>query len=179
MKFNPLDYQRPDATGNFVLDEEYLFSCTYRDGWTRRLLSFRLFIDVYYECWGEIAFCIREKESKRIEKLLKFELPLEIKEIIDQMIDQEELDLKKYYSDFFMEDPQRVHFVINRKGISQNVGIAIMVKKLENPNESEKLLFLLQAAFDKIREDLYNEILLENNVAIETSKPKKKKRRER
>ena len=54
-----------------------------------------------------------------------------------------------------------------------------MVKKLEKPNESEKLLFLLQAAFDKLREDLYNEILLENNVAVETSKPKKKKRRER
>jgi len=163
MSFNRLEIQRPDESGYYALDEEYLLSCIYWDGWTERLLRFEIFVDIYYECRGEIGFYTKEKESKEIESLLGFELPAEIKKLIDLLINQEELQLKKYYSDFFMEDPSNVHFVINRDGISHNSGIGIMLKKLENPNESEKLLFLLKEEFEKLRESIYNEMLLERD----------------
>ncbi|MDQ6529469.1 hypothetical protein [Flavobacterium sp. LHD-85] len=177
MGFNRLEIQKPDESGYYVLDEEYLLSCIYSDGWTERLLRFEIFVDIYYECRGEIGFYSGEKDSKEIESLLGFELPTEIKKLIDLLMNQKELQLKKYYSDFFMEDSSRLHFVINRDGISHNSGIGIMLKKLENPNESEKLLFLLKEEFEKLREGLYNKMLLERGLIKEVVTSKKKRNR--
>ncbi|MFB9077508.1 hypothetical protein ACFFLS_18590 [Flavobacterium procerum] len=178
MGFNRLEIQRFDESGYYVLDEEFLFSCIYSDGWTERLLTFEIFVDIYYECRGEICFFANGYEKKEIESLLGFELPTEIKNLIGLLMNQKELQLKKYYSDWFMEDPSKVDFVINRDGISHNTRIAIMLKKLENPNESEKLLFLLNEEFEKLREDLYNKKLLELGL-IKPVLTKKEKRRNR
>jgi hypothetical protein len=39
MKFNPIEIQRIDSTRNFKLDEYYILSYLYSDGWTERSLS--------------------------------------------------------------------------------------------------------------------------------------------
>ena len=104
-------------------------------------------------------------------------MPTEIKKLVDLLMNQKELQLKKYYSDFFMEDSGGLHFVINRDGISHNSGIGIMLKKLENPNESEKLLFLLKEEFEKLREGFYNKMLLERGLIKEVVTSKKKRNR--
>ncbi|WP_394774395.1 hypothetical protein [Flavobacterium sp.] len=105
MKFRQLDFQKFDDKGNYALNEEYIFSCWLSDGWTDRLLSFNIFIDIYYECHGEICFYNRQKnENPKIERELRFETPVEIKILIDRLISQDELQLKSHYSDFFLED---------------------------------------------------------------------------
>ncbi|WP_278020340.1 hypothetical protein [Flavobacterium ginsengisoli] len=48
-----------------------------------------------------------------------------------------------------------------------------MLKKLENPNESEKLLFLLKEEFEKLREGFYNKMLLERGLIKEVVTSKK------
>ncbi|WP_343589764.1 hypothetical protein [Flavobacterium sp.] len=141
MGFNRLEIQKPDESGYYVLDEEYLLSYIYSDGWTERLLRFEIFVDIYYECRGEIAFYAGEKDSKEIESLLGFELPTEIKKLIDLLMNQKELQLKKYYSDFFLEDSSRLHFIINRDGISHNSGIGIMLKNSKIQTNQKSYFF--------------------------------------
>ncbi|WP_278020339.1 hypothetical protein [Flavobacterium ginsengisoli] len=105
MGFNRLEIQKPDESGYYVLDEEYLLSCIYSDGWTERLLRFEIFVDIYYECRGEIAFYAGEKDSKEIESLLGFELPTEIKKLIDLLMNQKELQLKSTIPIFLWKIP--------------------------------------------------------------------------
>ncbi|KAF2513404.1 hypothetical protein [Flavobacterium foetidum] len=95
MGFNRLEIQRPDESGWYVLDEEYLLSYIYSDGWTERLLRFEIFVDIYYECRGEIGFFAGGYEKKEIESLFGLELPPEIKNLIKLLMDLEELRLKK------------------------------------------------------------------------------------
>lgn len=169
MSFRQLDFQKIDDTGKkFALNEEYILSYIYSSGFSRNLLRFSLFVDIYYECKGEISFFHydwRTKKSKKIEAHIgfetPFETPLEIKNLIDLLINQNKLDVKSYYSDFFLEDSNHVSFVINHKEISHNVTIGIMLKELENKNESEKIIFLLQKEFKKLQEEMYHKMLLE------------------
>lgn len=165
MSFRPLDFKKIVA-GKYVLNEEYLLSYSYSDGWTDRLLSFSMFIDIYYEYRGEISFYNRKRKEDQKTEIefgfeTPFETPAEIKNLTDLLLNQNEIELKFYYSDFFIEDPRTVNFVINQKGISHNVTIAIMLKELENKNESEKIIFLLQKEFEKLREEMYQKLLLD------------------
>ena len=165
MSFRQLDFQRFDETGNYALNEEYVLSYLYSDGWTERLLYFKIFIDIYYECKGQISFYNRSKTSQKIEADIgfeaPFEIPVEIKNLIDLLVNQKELGLQNHYSDFFLEDSVHVNFVINHKEISHNVSIGILLEEVQNQNESEKLIFLLNKEFKKLREEMYNKMLLD------------------
>ncbi|MFH6996126.1 hypothetical protein [Flavobacterium sp. FlaQc-48] len=65
MSFRQLDFQRFDEAGNYALNEEYILSYLYSDGWTERLLKFTIFTDIYYECKGQISFYNRNKISQK------------------------------------------------------------------------------------------------------------------
>jgi len=46
-----------------------------------------------------------------------------------KLVNQEELQLNYNYSDFFLEDSNKEHFVLNHGNQSHNVGIGILLNK--------------------------------------------------
>jgi hypothetical protein len=166
MNFKQIDIQKFDSTGNFILNEEYVLSYKYSDGWTERLFSIAFFVDIYYECKIDLSFYLRfinkkntNLNTQEIERQFESEIPNEIKNLIISLINLKELKLKYLYADTFMEDSGGEHFVINHKNISHNVGIGILTKKLKPENESEELFFQLQKELEKWREEIYKKIL--------------------
>lgn len=169
MAYNQLDFQKIDSTGKkFALNEEYILSYIYWPGFSHNLLVFSVFIDIYYECRGHISFFHydwRTKKTKTVESEIGFDTPLEtppeIKKLIDLLINQDQLEMKDYYSDIFLEDSSNASFVINHKGVSHNVRIETMLKELQNKTESERIIFLLEKEFKKLQEEIYNKMLLD------------------
>lgn len=166
MNFKQIDIQKFDSTGNYVLDEEYILSYTYSDGFTDRLFNITFFIDIYFDCKITLSFYLRNKKkndtsSQKIEKQIKSQIPIDIKNSIASLINLNELKLKYLYADTFMEDSNHEHFVINHNMKSHNVGMGILLKKVRAENESENLFFQLHAEFEKWKEDIYKKILSE------------------
>ncbi|AWI26771.1 hypothetical protein [Flavobacterium pallidum] len=151
MTFKQTDVQKFDSSGNFILAEEYVLSYLYSDGWTERLLSIGIFIDIYYASKIDLNYYLK---SERCESVIESEIPQKIKDLIIKLRAQD-IVLKQNYADTFMEDSKREHFVINQNGKSHNCSIGILTKKIVAENESEKLLFLLQKELEKWREEIY------------------------
>ncbi|VXC15595.1 conserved hypothetical protein [Flavobacterium sp. 9AF] len=168
MKFRQIDIQKFDSTGNYILNEEYILSYDYSDGWTERSFRIAFFIDVYFDSKIDLSFYIRNLKKKKgtsysqkIEKQIEIQTPIEIKNLILSLIHLNELKLKHFYADSFMEDSNDEHFVINHNGKSHNIGIGILLKKIEPENESENLFFQMHTEFEKWKEDIYKTILSE------------------
>lgn len=166
MKFKQIDIQKFDSTGNYVLNEEYILSYIYSDGWTERSYRIAFFIDMYFECKIDLSFYLRNNKrnngtsySKQIEKQFESQIPIEIKNLTESLINLNELKLKYLYADTFMEDSGNEHFVINHNEKLHNVGIGILLKKVKPENESENLFFQLHKEFEKWKEDIYKKIL--------------------
>ncbi|OOV17530.1 hypothetical protein BXU10_15705 [Flavobacterium sp. LM4] len=162
MNFKQIDIQKFDSTGNYVLNEEYVLSYIYSDGWTERLFRIAFFIDIYFDCKIDLSFYLRNNKKKndtsysqKIEKQIESQIPIEIKNLIVSLINLKELKLKYLYADTFMEDSKDEHFVINHNEKSHNVGIGIFLKKVKPENESENLFFQLHTEFEKWKEDIY------------------------
>ncbi|MBN9338073.1 MAG: hypothetical protein J0I88_09545 [Chryseobacterium sp.] len=168
MKFKQIDIQKFDSTGNYVLNEEYILSYGYSDGWTERSFNIAFFIDIYFDCKIDLSFCLRNLKKKngtsyseKIEKQIESQIPIEIKNLIVSLINLKELKLKYLYADTFMEDSENEHFVINHNEKSHNIGIGILLKKVKPENESENLFLQLHIEFKKWKEDIYKKILSE------------------
>ena len=56
MNFEVLDIRRIDDTGNFKLNEDYILSYDHSDGWSERLLTLGIYIDLIFECKVQIRF---------------------------------------------------------------------------------------------------------------------------
>lgn len=168
MNFKQIDIQKFDSTGNYILNEEYILSYNYSDGWTERNFNITFFIDIYFDCKIDLSFYLRDLKkrncthySQKIENQIEIQIPLEIKNLIVSLMNLNELKLKHIYADTFMEDSKNEHFVINHNGKSLNVGIGILLKKVETENQSEKIFFQLHSEFEKWKEAIYKKILSE------------------
>lgn len=156
MKFNQIDIQKLDESGYYSLDNQYLLSYNYSDGFTERLLNVDIFVDLNYTCKIDLRFYLPQKNISEIQHLqFESEIPTPIKATLQLLINEPSLVLKKYYADTFMEDAKREYFVVNHDGKSHSSGIGILVNKIKFVNESERLLFLLQKQFSKWKEELY------------------------
>ncbi|MEN2402478.1 hypothetical protein GKZ90_0021995 [Flavobacterium sp. MC2016-06] len=161
--FKILDIRKIEE-GKYKLNEDYIFSYDYSDGWTERLLHVCINIDILFECKIEVRFSrdYRIKEEDRyFDKQFECDTPSEIKNKILEIMNLEAVTLKPYYSHYFMEDFGRKIFVINHGGVSHNTGIGALLKKLEPENPSEELFFALDDLLDKWHEELYQEFLKE------------------
>ena len=167
MNFKQIDIQKFDSTGNYVLNEEYILSYVYSDGWTERKLRIAFFIDVYFDCKIDLSFyLINNKKdgasfSQKIAKQIESQIPIGIKNLIVSLKNLNELELKYLYADTFMEDSKDEHFVINHNGKSYNIGIGILHTKVEPENESENLFFQLHTEFEKWKDDIFKKTLSE------------------
>lgn len=162
MKFNPIEIQRIDSTGNFKPDEYYILSYLYSDGWTERSLSANFYIDIYCNSKIEFNFSKWNTVKEFLEKFefqIEIETPIEIKTLILELVNQEELQLNYNYSDFFLEDSNKEHFVLNHGNQSHNVGIGILLNKPTPKNKSEEIFFNLYAEFKDWKETLYSDLL--------------------
>ncbi|TDX11344.1 hypothetical protein [Flavobacterium sp. S87F.05.LMB.W.Kidney.N] len=161
MNFKQIDIRKVDSTGNFKLNHDYVLSYDHFDGWSERSLGVGIYIDLIFECKVDIDFRTWNRDSTRYEKQFGCEVPLEIKNIISELMNLDPLTLKYYYADMSMDDMSTQHFVINHGGVSHNVGIGILLKKPQPENPSEKLFFDLIELFKKWREKIYQECLKE------------------
>ncbi|SFD64961.1 hypothetical protein [Flavobacterium phragmitis] len=167
MNFEVLNIRRIDpATGYFKLHQDYILSYDHYDGWTQRLLRAGIYIDIIYECKVEIRFYTKNQD--KFEKQFECEIPSEIKNIISEIMDLDDLVLKHNYADGVMEDFGDQHFVINNNGISHNIGVGFTEKKRQPENSSEKLFFVLIDLFEKWLEKLYQECLQESVISSQT-----------
>lgn len=117
MNFEVLNIRRIDpATGYFKLHQDYILSYDHYDGWTQRLLRAGIYIDIIYEC--KVKICFYTKNQDKFEKQFECEIPSEIKNIISEIMNLDDLVLKHNYADGVMEDFGDQHFVINNNGIS-------------------------------------------------------------
>jgi len=157
MNFEVIDIRRVDNTGNFKLNEDYIFSYDHSDGWSERLLSLGIYIDLIFECKIDIRFYSRNQE--KFEKQFECEIPSEIKNLILKIINLDVLTLKHYYADIFMEDMSKQDYVINHSGKSHNIRIGTLLKKLQPENPSEELFVILIELFEKWREEIYQDCL--------------------
>ncbi|WDF64609.1 hypothetical protein [Flavobacterium sp. KACC 22763] len=177
MNFEVLNIRKIDSsTGNFKLHEDYILSYDHFDGWTERSLDLGIYIDIIFDCKVDIVF--RKKNFERFEKQFECEIPLEIKNIISEILNLEHLELKHYYSDIFMEDQGWEDYVINHLGKSHNIRIGNLFKKPHPENPSEKLFFDLIELFEKWREEIYQQCLKELTPSIEITfneKPNRKR----
>lgn len=155
MNFEVLDIRRVDTTGNFKLNEDYILSYDHSDGWSERLLSLGIYIDLIFECKVQIRFYPRNRDQ--FKKQFECEIPPEIKNIISEIVNLDLLTLKYHYADIFMEDMSSQHYVINHSGTSHNIGIGTLLKSPQPENPSEKLFFTLIELFEKWREKIYQE----------------------
>lgn len=161
MNFKQIDIRKIDSTGYFKLNEDYLLSYDHFDGWSERLLGLGIYIDLIFECKVDIHFRTWNRDSDSYEKQFGCEVPLEIKNIISELMNLDPLTLKYYYADMSMDDMSTQNFVINHGGVSHNVRIGILLKKPQPENASEKLFFDLLELFEKWREEIYQECLKE------------------
>ncbi|WP_428231772.1 hypothetical protein [Flavobacterium sp.] len=157
MNFALIDIRKVDSTGNFKLNEDYILSYDHSDGWSERLLSLGIYIDLIFEC--KIAISFRKKNFEKFEKQFECEIPSEIKNIISKIINLDPLTLKKHYADTFMEDMNSQHYAINHSGKSHNIGIGTLLKRLQPENPSEELFITLIDLFEKWREVIYQDCL--------------------
>jgi hypothetical protein len=156
VEFNPLDIQYIDASGYYTLNPDYVLSYSYRDGFTERLLSLDIYVDVLFTCKVRVDY--HKKQGNNYSPVsAQFEtiLPENIKQLIVQLTEQNALHLKHYYADTTMDDAGDTHFVINHEGTSHNVGIGIFMKKPVIENTAERLLFQLVEEMEKLREEFY------------------------
>lgn len=166
MNFEVLNIRKIDSsTGNFKLHEDYIVSYDHFDGWSERLLSLGIYIDIIFECKVRLHF--HNKNMGKFEKQFECEIPFEIKNIILEIQKLDHLELNHYYSDIFMEDQGKEDFVINHLGNSHNIRIGNLFKKPQPKNPSEKLFFDLIELFEKWREEIYQQCLRE----LTTSNP--------
>lgn len=162
MKFNPIEIQKIDSIGNFKLDEYYILSYLYSDGWTDRSLSASFYIDIYCNSKIELNFFkwnTVKDFSEKFEFQIEIETPIEIRNLILELVNQEELQLNYNYSNLFLEDSNKEHFVINKANQSHNVGIGILLNKPTPKNNSEEIFFNLHAEFKDWKERLYSDFL--------------------
>ncbi|OMQ08690.1 hypothetical protein [[Flexibacter] sp. ATCC 35103] len=157
MNFELIDIRKVDSTGNFKLNEDYILSYDHSDGWSERLLSLGIYIDLIFEC--KIVISFRRKNFENFEKQFECEIPSEIKNIISEIINLDPLTLKKHYADTFMEDMNRQHYAINHSGKSHNIGIGTLLKRPQPENPSEELFITLIDLFEKWREVIYQDCL--------------------
>ncbi len=180
MNFEAINIRRIDPTqGKFKLHEDYLLSYDLFDGWTERSLDLGIYIDIIFDCKVDIVF--RKKSFERFEKQFECEIPLEIKNIISEILNLEHLELKHYYSDIFMEDQGSEDYAINHLGKSHNIRIGNLLKKPQPENSSEELFFTLIKLFEKWREEIYqqclNESTISNQFEVNDKHDARKKRR--
>ena len=108
MKFDKIDIQKFDSTGNYILSEYYLFSYSYSDScWAERFLQADFFIDVYYKCKIDISFYINRKKNnksykQKIETQIEINIPSKIENLLESINKIEKLSLKKCYWDTFL-----------------------------------------------------------------------------
>ncbi|MTH14000.1 hypothetical protein [Flavobacterium sp. LC2016-01] len=156
MNFEVLNIRKIDSsTGNFKLNEDYILSYDHFDGWSERLLSLGIYIDIIFECKVRLHF--RDKNMEKFEKQFECEIPAEIKSIILEIQKIDNFALKHYYADIFLEDQANQDYVINHLGKSHNIRIGNLLKKPKSENSSEKSFFVLIDLFTKWREDIYQE----------------------
>jgi len=177
MNFEILNIRKIDSsTGNFKLHEDYILSYDHFDGWSERLLSLGIYIDIIFECKVRVHF--HDKNMEKFEKQFECEIPPEIKNIILKILELDHAVLKHYYANMFLEDETRQNYVINHSGKSHNITIGNLFKKPQPENSSEKLFFDLIELFEKWREEIYqqclNELTPSNQIAINE---KRKRRR--
>ncbi len=164
MNFEINNIRTIDPTqGKFKLHEDYLLSYNHFDGWSERLLDLGFYIDIIFDCKVDIVF--RKKNFKRFEKQFECKIPLEIKNIISEILNLDHLELKHYYSDIFMEDQGFEDYVINHLGKSHNIRIGNLLKKPQPENPSEELFFTLIELFEKWREEIYRQCLNESTTS--------------
>ncbi|SNR82969.1 hypothetical protein [Flavobacterium sp. ov086] len=157
MNFEVLDIRRIDDTGNFKLNEDYILSYDHSDGWSERLLSLGIYIDLIFECKVQIRFYTTNFD--KFEKQFECEIPSEIKNIISEIVNLDLLTLKYHYADIFMEDMSKQHYAINHSGKSHNIGIGTLLKNPQPENSSEELFVTLIALFEEWREEIYQDCL--------------------
>lgn len=177
MDFEVLKIRKIDSsTGNFKLHEDYILSYDHFDGWSERLLSLGIYVDIIFECKVRLHFL--DKNMARIEKQFECEIPPEIKTSILGIINLDQIVLKHYYADMFLEDETRQNYVINHSGKSHNITIGTLLKKLQPENSSEELFFNLIDLFKKWREEIYHECLKElapsNQIPINEKRKRKR-----
>lgn len=167
MSFNAIEIQKIDQTGNYHLNELYLLSYTYTDGWTERALRVAFYIDIYFNCKINSSYFIpnykknKKTYTKRVEKQIEIKTPIEIKNTITLLLKVDKLQLERCYADTFMENSQTEDFVINHSTISHNVAIGIQLKKKQPINKSETLFFQLHTEIEKWREAIYKKMISE------------------
>lgn len=157
MNFEVIDIRKVDNTGNFKLNEDYIFSYDHSDGWSERLLGLGIYIDLIFECKIDIHFYSRNQE--KFEKQFECEIPSEIKNLILEIVNLDVLTLKHYYADIFMEDMNKQDYIINHSGKSHNIRIGTLLKKLQPENPSEELFVILIELFEKWKEEIYQDCL--------------------
>ncbi|SCY29386.1 hypothetical protein SAMN02927916_1758 [Flavobacterium anhuiense] len=176
MDFEVLNIRKIDSsTGNFKLHEDYILSYDHFDGWSERLLSLGIYIDIIFECKVRLHFL--DKNMEQIEKQFECEIPSEIKTLILGFINLDQVVLKHYYADMFLEDETRQNYVINHSGKSHNITIGTLLKKPQPENIPEELFFNLIDLFKKWREDIYQECLKELALSNQITIHEKRKRR--
>jgi hypothetical protein len=114
---------------------------------------------------------------EQIEKQFECEIPSEIKTLILGFINLDQVVLKHYYADMFLEDETRQNYVINHSGKSHNITIGTLLKKPQPENIPEELFFNLIDLFKKWREDIYQECLKELALSNQITIHEKRKRR--
>lgn len=176
MKFEEINIRKIDsATGNFKLHEDYILSYDHFDGWSERLLSLGIYIDIIFECKVRLRF--RDRNMDKFEKQFECEIPSEIKTSILGIINLDQVVLKHYYADIFLEDETRQNYVINYSGKSHNITIGTLLKKPQPENISEELFFNLIDIFKKWREEIYQQCLKELTPSNQIPINEKRKRR--
>ncbi|WP_264523169.1 hypothetical protein [Flavobacterium sp. N502536] len=164
MNFEVINIRRIDSTtGSFKLHEDYILSYDHSDGFSARLLSLGIYIDIIFECKVEISFFLDGREG--YEKQFECEIPSQIKNTILEILNLDSVLLKDYYADMFLEDETTQDYVINHSGKSHNIRIGTLLKKLQPENPSEELFFVLIDLFKKWREQIYQECLKESTTS--------------
>lgn len=173
MNFEVVNIRRIDSTtGAFKLQEDYILSYDHCDGFSARLLSLGIYIDIIFECKVEIRFFSEKRGG--YEKQFECEIPSQIKNTILEILNLDSVVLKNYYADMFLEDEATQDYLINHSGKSHNVSIGTLLKKPQPENPSEELFFVLIDLLKKWREQIYQECLKESATSNQihvTDKP--------